>query len=295
MRIHNMEDDLSFLESREVSVKMPVLSPALTPFIESIVYCNGQNLGREYETAIPDGTAQLQIVVGNGGRELSHPLTRRVQQLRNAWIMGINSIPITYKLSDLNATIYVRFKPGGLFAFTKVHQQALNNVVVDANKLFGHAVDDLQTLISQDATPEAALDRVAKFFLKLLNDVCPRPVLVDFMLENTDAPLVELARRTGYSSKYLTKTFQKYVGIGPKSLQRILRFSQALKYLNQLTGNVDWTHIVCEYGYHDQAHFIKDFKEFTGFSPLNYLALGGTCVRYFHSSVHPDKLVAEEQ
>ncbi len=293
-RIDNMRKDLSFLEDRSVNVKMHTPAPALVPFIETILYCKGHNLGRAYETSIPDGTAQLQMVVGFGGREVRHPLTKRVQQLQNAWIMGINSIPITYRLSEVHATIYVRFKPGGLYAFTKVHQATLNNVVVDANMLLGPTVDDLHTTISNSSTPDEALEHVERFFLKLLQGVGRKSALVEYMVDNINVPLTELAKRTGYSAKYLTKTFQKNVGIGPKNLQRIQRFSRAIKYLNQLTDNVDWPHIVCEYGYHDQAHFIKDFKEFTGFSPLNYLALGSSCIHYFHSNMHPDSLVNSE-
>lgn len=290
-RIDNMKKDLSFLESRNVIVRMHVPTPALVPFIESILYCKGHNLGRAYETAIPDGTAQLQVVVGDSRREMRNPLTKRVQQLRNAWVIGINNVPITYNLSDTHATIYVRFKPGGLYAFAKVHQATLNNAVVDANMLLGSTVDELHAAILNDKTPDESLERVERYFLELLKIAGPRPALLDYMLDNINVPLVQLAKSTGYSSKYLTKTFQKYVGVGPKSLQRIQRFSRAMKYLNQLTGNVDWAHIVCEYGYHDQAHFIKDFKEFTGFSPLNYLALGGSCIHYFHSNVNPDALV----
>ena len=292
-RIENMKKDLSFLESWNVCVKLHVPSPALFAFIDSIVYCKGHNLGREYETTIPDGTAQMLITVGEGGREVINPLTKRVQHVRNAWVMGINNIPVTYRLLDDQPTIYVRFKPGGLYAFTKVHQATLNSIVIDANVLFGQSLRDLHTLISTDHTPDEVLKEVEGFFLKRLKYVSPKPALLDFMLDNLNAPLGELAKRTGYSSKYLTKTFQKHVGIGPKNLQRIHRFSRSMSYLNQLTHHVDWLDIVCENGYHDQAHFIRDFKEFTGFSPLNYLAFGSCCIHYLHSSVHPDMLVVK--
>jgi AraC-like DNA-binding protein len=289
-RINNMKNDLSFLESRRVNLRMHVPTPALAPYIESIVYCDGHHLGREYETAVPDGTAQLQIVVGNGTREVTHPQTKQVQEFRNAWIAGINNIPITYKLLDARPTIYVRFKPGGLYAFTNTHQAMLSNCVVDANILLGPPIGELHRAVSNAITPGEALEYVERFFVERAKDVTPKPAVIDYMLENIKAPLAELAKRMGYSTKYLTKTFQKYVGIGPKSLQRIQRFSRTIRYLTQLTGNVDWAYIVYEYGYHDQAHFIKEFREFTGFSPLNYLALGSSCIHYFHSHIHPATL-----
>lgn len=293
-RLSNLNDDLSLLERSSVTVKMHVPTAPLRPFIENILYCKGHNLGRRYETAIPDGTAQLQIAVGEGGRKVIHPLTRHLLEFRRAWVMGIHSTPVTFQLSDIEAIVYVRFRPAGLYAFTKMDQELLNNEVADATVLFGSPISDLWAELSEATSPEDIFNSVENFFLEKLMYISPTPSQVEFMLDHIDAPLRKIAEATGYSAKYLTNTFQKHIGIGPKNFQRIIRFNKSMRYLSQLTDKVDWAHIVHERGYHDQAHFIKEFKEFTGFSPLNYLAMGQACIHYFHSNICPDLLIGKE-
>ena len=55
--------------------------------------------------------------------------------------------------------------------------------------------------------------------------------------------------------------------MGPKAYQRIIRFRNAYEYLQQNEGNFSWANVSYNFGYSDQAHFIRDFKKFTGALP----------------------------
>ena len=58
--------------------------------------------------------------------------------------------------------------------------------------------------------------------------------------------------------------------MSPKQLGKVIRLQTALKMvLNQQSGNL--TNIAHESAYYDQAHFIKDFKKFTGTTPKDFL------------------------
>jgi AraC-like DNA-binding protein len=60
------------------------------------------------------------------------------------------------------------------------------------------------------------------------------------------------------------------VGLSPKQLGKVIRLQAALKMLlNQKNGNL--TQVAYESDYYDQAHFIKDFKDFTGINPKEFL------------------------
>jgi len=60
------------------------------------------------------------------------------------------------------------------------------------------------------------------------------------------------------------------VGLTPKLYCRVQRFQQVLRLLD--TGRpFDWANVALACGYYDQAHFIRDFRAFSGLSPTTYL------------------------
>ena len=69
--------------------------------------------------------------------------------------------------------------------------------------------------------------------------------------------------------RQLERNFKKQIGISPKQLGKVLRLQTALKML--LNDNENLTSIAYESEYFDQAHFIKDFKEFIGTTPKEFL------------------------
>jgi len=69
--------------------------------------------------------------------------------------------------------------------------------------------------------------------------------------------------------RQLERNFKKQIGISPKQLGKVLRLQTALKML--LNKDESLTNIAYESEYFDQAHFIKDFKEFIGTTPKEFL------------------------
>ncbi len=57
------------------------------------------------------------------------------------------------------------------------------------------------------------------------------------------------------------------VGTTAKKFASIVRFNSVLENLKE---SKTLTEICFEYNFFDQAHFIKDFKQFTGDTPENY-------------------------
>jgi AraC-like DNA-binding protein len=66
--------------------------------------------------------------------------------------------------------------------------------------------------------------------------------------------------------RQLQRLFKTTVGIGPKLYSRIVRFRMAYEKA-QSERKTSWTDVAYDHGYTDQAHFVKDFKTFTGLTP----------------------------
>jgi AraC-like DNA-binding protein len=82
---------------------------------------------------------------------------------------------------------------------------------------------------------------------------------------NESFDLSRLAAEFNLSERYIQKLFLNYVGITPKSFFSVQRFNKSLGLVRK--ANTSLTNIAYECGYYDQAHFIKEFKSYTGLTP----------------------------
>ena len=55
------------------------------------------------------------------------------------------------------------------------------------------------------------------------------------------------------------------IGVGPKTLSRIVRFNRALGLSRQ--DKSDWADIAADCGYADQAHLVREFRDLGGQTP----------------------------
>jgi AraC-like DNA-binding protein len=85
-------------------------------------------------------------------------------------------------------------------------------------------------------------------------------------------PIGQLAGEVGWSHKHLIARFGQQVGLGPKTAARLVRFDRVWRRLDQARGRLDWGLVAAEVGYADQAHLVREFRQFTGTTPTGFLA-----------------------
>ncbi len=82
----------------------------------------------------------------------------------------------------------------------------------------------------------------------------------------------EMQERSGYSARYINRTFLEEMGFSPKTFCKIIQFQRALEFLNY--GAPDkMTDAAVALGYYDQAQFIHDFSRYAGITPKRYLKM----------------------
>ncbi|RDC64320.1 helix-turn-helix domain-containing protein [Adhaeribacter pallidiroseus] len=79
----------------------------------------------------------------------------------------------------------------------------------------------------------------------------------------------DLQKNLRLTERSLERKFKQNVGISPKMFSRICRFQAALSQVKNYTGN-KLSDIAYENEYADQSHFIREFKEFAGFTPYQF-------------------------
>jgi AraC-like DNA-binding protein len=80
----------------------------------------------------------------------------------------------------------------------------------------------------------------------------------------------DLSVAAGVSSTHLAQRFKEVIGVTPKRLARTYRFAATVRGIDP-AGPVDWLELAGRAGYYDQAHFVNDFRAFTGLTPTRYL------------------------
>ncbi|QFT76173.1 AraC family transcriptional regulator [Erythrobacter sp. THAF29] len=85
------------------------------------------------------------------------------------------------------------------------------------------------------------------------------------------ASVASLADRVGMNVRSLERLARRAFGFPPKLLLRRQRFLRSLAQF-MLDPSMKWLSAI-DFQYHDQAHFVRDFKRFMGMSPSAYAAL----------------------
>jgi transcriptional regulator GlxA family with amidase domain len=75
----------------------------------------------------------------------------------------------------------------------------------------------------------------------------------------------------GWSHRHLLTRFRQQVGLGPKTAARLVRFNGVWRRLDE-DQPLDWGLVAAEVGYADQAHLVREFRQFTGTTPTGFLA-----------------------
>ena len=80
--------------------------------------------------------------------------------------------------------------------------------------------------------------------------------------------LNELEAETNYSACYLRRIFKSYHSISPKQFAQYIRFQTLLETTK--SDNIRYDELALECGYYDEAHMMKEFKNYSGMTLEQY-------------------------
>ena len=99
----------------------------------------------------------------------------------------------------------------------------------------------------------------------------PAATLIHQSIKKADGDITvsELAARTDYSCRHISRIFTEYFGYSPKTFCRLLRFHHTLYEIFQ-DPHRNNSEFITQIGYSDQAHFQREFKTFMGETPRRF-------------------------
>ncbi len=242
--------------------------------IEALWYWESAVRPHAVERIMPTGTANLIINLDEDEVRDYQPCGL-IARHRGAVLVGTRSEYSIIDTEEQRAVMGVAFRPGGAWPVLGIAADELKNCHVGLEDLWGTVGRSLRDRILSAATPEARLQILAASLTSQLSErLRPHPAVSCAVQRLHCAQQLEtveqLSRRVGLSTRRLARLFSLEVGLTPKLYARVLRFNRVLA---ATCGNtqVDWSDIAYRCGYFDQAHFIRDFKAFSGLTPSDYL------------------------
>ena len=172
--------------------------------------------------------------------------------------------------------ISVRFYPWGAYHFFKEPIRNFLDQYISAEILWKDASSKIISDIRSFETMEQKIHLVQDFLLARLREYKREEPEVDEALKlirrsKGQLTIEEICEQTGFSKKQLERKFLASIGTTPKIFSRITRFLNICHNLKE-NNHKTLTELALECGFHDQSHFIKEFKTFSGFTPKEFFA-----------------------
>jgi AraC-like DNA-binding protein len=239
-------------------------SPPLRDFVELLWLYQGYSPGHARERLLPSGTVELVVNLRDDEPGFREPI-----------LAGPHSEAFILDTAHAASVIGAHFKPGGAFPFLGMPAAEVHNRTVSLSDLWGSRAFELKERILEAPSVDAKFDVLERALLRSARALTTHPA-VRFALRELgdDRPgsVGEVTNRIGMSQRCFIERFKNEVGLTPKLFSRVRRFQSVISRLHG-EYEVDWVEVALDAGYFDQAHFIHDFRAFSGLNPSAYLAL----------------------
>lgn len=181
----------------------------------------------------------------------------------------------TYAITETGGAqrgVQIDLTPVGAHLLLRLPMHHLTHRVVSLEDLLNHDGLRLHEQLAIATHYEQRFSLLDAFFLDRLDDaLSPVPSITRALarLKTTQGRVTinTLTDELQCSRRHLNTGFQEHVGVSPKLLARILRFTHAV----ELSGTtLSWAEISQRAGYYDQAHMVRDFRQFSGSAPTEF-------------------------
>lgn len=219
------------------------------------------NTGNEiFFPVVPDGCNDIIFYLND---------SKKLGNLKNTFVSGVMEHAQLITYPDKMELFGIRFKPGILFYFLKNDMKQLTNNMCELATITKNLFNNLN--IDHYANDKSIISKIDIQLMSLIQEIDFEDsflAIVTALIKNPQVSIKELSEKSGFSQKYLQRTFYKRIGLTPKKLARIMRFQKAHKIISN-EGLKQLAVAAYDSGYFDQAHFNREYHKLIGSNPSN--------------------------
>jgi AraC-like DNA-binding protein len=229
----------------------------LAPFVECLWTLEADQPISEYPV-LPDGCVDIVF--------------SRERSPHDAQVVGMMTHARKFDLSAGQFDCGVRFRPGMSYGFIRTPGTEIADQSLPLTEVWGTAGRDLNARLGDARCATECIGLIANALRILPEFGVVQRVSTAIVARCGQVRVDELAFDAGMSARQLRRLFLEQIGLTPKHLSRVIRFRESVSRLGK-TQRGDLTHVALDCGYYDQAHFINEFRELSGYRPTEFAAL----------------------
>ena len=247
----------------------------LSKFIELFIYFERAEHAHTVDRFLPNGDTEILIDFHDTPQFIyDNQSLKEIQACNHVWASGVRTEPITIPSGNGASMMVISFKKGMAAPFFPFPMHEMADSVLDADLVWGSEFGALRERLIEETNIQLRFTMLEEFLLGLCGRRLEVNPCIEFAIgEMTQRPdrisIARMNEKIGYSQKHFTEMFKRSVGVTPKAYLKIMRFQKAIRTIDAV-DRVEWDTIAQECGFYDQAHFINDFKHFSGFTPEQY-------------------------
>lgn len=269
MKLNNYETDNHFI------LHQPFFHDGVQHYNELMYTEPYQALYYEFKTTKVK-EEQLITYIPNGCMDLLF-----IQEPAGNHIELLGSSVEAKQIKRIPGAIYfgVRLKPGMFISYNGLSLKDITN----QDLFFERTTEEIEQFfekLSKTNILNRKIELFHTYFDSYIN-VSEVNDLTGYMLSEINSSqgnvrIHELADALHYSERHISRIFLDSMGITPKTFARIVRFQNVMdSILHQpMLSLCDY---MSELGYSDQAHFQREFKQYTGTTPRRFLIYAQNC------------------
>lgn len=182
-----------------------------------------------------------------------------------------------YELSSNQRTgvFGVYFQPYALSLLFNIPAYEMTNCNIEITELLGNEGRILEEQILNCRSSQERVDIITHYLEKRVYTLPSNAKNIitsihHMLIKGGNIRMQELLAMQFLSQRQFERNFKVLTGFSPKYFSRIVRFEKSIT--NAYKKHLTLTELALLSGYFDQAHMIRDYKEFAGKKPLAYFS-----------------------
>jgi AraC-like DNA-binding protein len=245
-------------------------SPAVETYVEFYWTLEVESSAGYEQRIIPDGRAGIILNIASPFESHANGVWKPQPE---CFFVGQITGPLLLRPSGTAKMIGIQFRPNGAAQLWGLPISELTDSAIALDDLQPKLFQQLEWVRALPSAPQSvkAVDNILRSFSERVR-IDDR--LVSYAIGNIEraggsVAIKDVAARAGCSVRQLERRFRNSVGITAKLFSRMQRFQGVIQAARG--PDSDWINAAVGCGYYDQAHLIRDFREFSGKTPTALL------------------------